>query len=502
MARADDRLPFDGVQVHTVYSGLIPNASSTAFLAMRTSGDHSHSSATSDAMQNLIHIASDRVDQDILLSLKATPLARLYLRTLRRFPLFKSLDIFLWSAGIPKILIGARRSISFLRIFPFYPHGAVLTPYLCAKPSHYLEKTTLLNQEASVIPSPVVYQPRGSHVLIGPQNSVFPPIQCVRISQAFAYGGTNLLFGKHSVYCHDLYKFRYDYTGEELHGRHFLFAPIRRLYNVRPDPTPFPLAEAMACLDACAHNYAHFLTEVLPRINLFCNTNHDRSIPIIIDDGLHRNIVDAVRLIVGPERIIYQLPVAKSVFCQTLWTVTATGYVPFDQRNSSLHNLSQGTFSCQALMALRDHPAISALRARSDGELAPERIFVKRNSSVRKLINEPQIEPILAALGFISIDPQELSFVDQVRLFSHAKVVVGVTGAAMANAIFCQPGTQVAVLMPIHRHMIYGYWPAMLAPFGISTTYILGNIVANHRRGIHGDFYIKPDSLYQFLAAI
>lgn len=59
--------------------------------------------------------------------------------------------------------------------------------------------------------------------LTPPHNNYrFPSVYVAELSNAFVYGGTNLVFCRDAVICHDLYNFERDYTSEELHGRHLI----------------------------------------------------------------------------------------------------------------------------------------------------------------------------------------------------------------------------------------------------------------------------------------
>jgi len=67
------------------------------------------------------------------------------------------------------------------------------------------------------------------------------------------------------------------------------------------------------------------------------------------------------------------------------------------------------------------------------------RIFVSRSKTVgRHIINENDVMAALAPLGFVSYRMEDLSFSDQVRLFSQAEIVVAAHGAALTNIIFSQ----------------------------------------------------------------
>lgn len=99
-----------------------------------------------------------------------------------------------------------------------------------------------------------------------------------------------------------------------------------------------------------------------------------------------------------------------------------------------------------------------------------DRLFVRRVPGWRRgrdLHNEKAISERLSACGFVTIEPGSMSLDHQIALFSRAKHVVGVTGAAMTNIAFCNPGTKVTMLVPgtfpdtffwfiaQHRHLDY-----------------------------------------------
>jgi len=78
----------------------------------------------------------------------------------------------------------------------------------------------------------------------------------------------------------------------------------------------------------------------------------------------------------------------------------------------------------------------------------PAKIFVSRRSITQKsgghyraLQNEDHLAETLERLGFVVVEPELLPFEEQVRIFSNAKFIVGLGGAAMFNAVFASPGT-------------------------------------------------------------
>lgn len=325
---------------------------------------------------------------------------------------------------------------------------------------------------------------------------LFPPVYIAEIGDGIVYGGTNLVFVQDVVICHDLYDFDRDYTSEEFHGRHELDPGKMRIRLLRRDALAEIIPAAAVFVDACAANYAHWLSEVLPRIASFCSIVKFEKIPIIVNDGLHANIMDSLSAVVGSEREVIMLPVGVGIQVRTLYVTSVTGYVPFGKRGKLLdHN--HGLFHPSALDLLRRQ--IFKFTDKLQPIVSPKKIYLRRNSDVRKLINSLEIECQFALHGYQFVDVERLTFLEQVNLFVNADEIVAPTGAGLVNAIFCKPETRITIFMSKHENMIYRYWLSMYATFNFAITNILGRIEKNYHRGIHGDYSLALSDISEFL---
>ena len=84
--------------------------------------------------------------------------------------------------------------------------------------------------------------------------------------------------------------------------------------------------------------------------------------------------------------------------------------------------------------------------------LRAERVYLSRRSHahpMRILLNELELERALAARGFAIVRAERLRPAEQVALTRQARVVVGATGAGMANALFAEPGALVVDIQPL-----------------------------------------------------
>lgn len=143
--------------------------------------------------------------------------------------------------------------------------------------------------------------------------------------------------------------------------------------------------------------------------------------------------------------------------------------------------------------------SLVALRERWGVEARPEpptrRIFLHRSSSHRGVLNQHDLAGIAHEMGLEIVDPIELSWSEQRELFASAQLLVGASGAVMANYLLLSPGSRVLALtsQPLADFVL----PAALAEAaGARFTYLVGPSaaqLADHdvRSGwLHSDFTI------------
>lgn len=350
-----------------------------------------------------------------------------------------------------------------------------------------------------VTPEPKVFPRSCQKDLLSPHERFqFPDIYVVPINNGMIFGGSNLILAGGKVVCHDLYDFECDYTSEELHGRTLIQPKSRRIRLLVHDEWPERVPAAATFVDACAPNYAHWLTEVLPRVALFCGDERFQNIPIVVNDGLHRNILESLYLVTGPEREIITLPIGRALYCNRLYNTSASGYVPFGWRTNKPPGCAHGTFSPPALNMLRRH--LKGLVPNTEPRVWPEMIFLRRNSESRKIVNGINVEQLFLSRGYSIVEPEKLTFLEQVALFNNAKVIVGSSGAAMANMIFSPRESKVVILISKHPDTIYWYWQNIACVFGKSVIYSLGEISDGGAAGIHSSFNVNLDDLRSLLS--
>jgi capsular polysaccharide biosynthesis protein len=92
---------------------------------------------------------------------------------------------------------------------------------------------------------------------------------------------------------------------------------------------------------------------------------------------------------------------------------------------------------------------IRALRAMIDAagvaNHTSARIYIsRRRAAVRRILNEAEFAWLLEKNGFTLVELETMPWSKQVSLFSNAEMILAPHGAALANLVFCRPGTLVA----------------------------------------------------------
>lgn len=87
----------------------------------------------------------------------------------------------------------------------------------------------------------------------------------------------------------------------------------------------------------------------------------------------------------------------------------------------------------------------------------PEKIYIsRRDTTNRKILNEPLIEEMFKNRGYEVITLAGLSLSDQINYFAHAKKIVGAHGAGLTNICFSEPGTKLLeIQMPNYLNWCY-----------------------------------------------
>ncbi len=174
--------------------------------------------------------------------------------------------------------------------------------------------------------------------------------------------------------------------------------------------------------------YYHWLFNWCPRLlvleKLAPEVFHDPSVMFMID---HRAAIEPYRsfllaLGIPQERIFF----ADDAYDYQLEEAILVSFLPQTKYYPEIVK----QFASKVVAGLKSDEPMQTRR---------RRIFISRqkfDTPKRRIANIDVIEPLLLTYGFEPVILEDLSVVEQIRLFSQAEAVIGVHGAGLANMIF------------------------------------------------------------------
>ena len=150
------------------------------------------------------------------------------------------------------------------------------------------------------------------------------------------------------------------------------------------------------------------------------------------------------------------------------------------------HRTEDLQFNVNALRDLRNY-----LLPYSSHREFPKRIFMSRKTaSSRKSFIEDAVIQLLSEFGFEVIVADTLSIADQISLFNQAEWIIGGTGAAFTNLLYCRNTTK--VILFIRARHLYSAFSTIASALGISLLHLTEEDTNKHivREDIHSSFEI------------
>lgn len=217
----------------------------------------------------------------------------------------------------------------------------------------------------------------------------------------------------------------------ELRGRQQISPHVNHIFKIKYFNKPRKIQGAVFTLltgGGGLDNYFHWLFDVLPRLHL------------LKASGLYN---DVKFFLVPNYKFPYQIDTLNLLGIAKEQVIDATTcmHLQADQLIASSPHRNAGQMEKWACDFLRD----SFIPAdHDDKDALPKFIYISRNDSKsRNVLNEAALVRLLEGYGCKTVSLTGLTFLDQVRLFNNADVIISPHGAGLANLVFCKPGTRI-----------------------------------------------------------
>ena len=328
----------------------------------------------------------------------------------------------------------------------------------------------------------------------------YPPIEIRHYCRAAVIGGTNFIKQRDVVTYPNLFDPIRDVPPIESFGMGRVLKDGNAI-ELSISRASRSVYGAASLLGQCTGNYAHWLTETLPKLLILNERDEYNDIPILMDSWIHNVFYDSVALFGRKGNDVIRIKRWESVSMGCVVDVTPTAYVPPEYRIFKEHGLwpearaKDFPFSRFSLNLLRQK-ALDLLDKKGVQEsgTGDKKIYLRRtreaSGNPRHCTNIGAVEKIVKKHGFEIVEPSRLSLVEQMALFHDAKIIVSPVGAALANLVFTKPGCQILALSPYYTNANYYYFSNLMGVLGHDLYYVLGDQITNHGHPAHRDYNV------------
>ena len=231
-----------------------------------------------------------------------------------------------------------------------------------------------------------------------------------------------------------------------------------------------------------AHNFYHFIVDLVPRIRLLKKFDKDifnKNYPIVtntINTNFHKEYFKAFGInlnncVTFPNKDNLGNPILAEKF-------------GFKFKNAILPSSPGviGVISPKTIDFINEH--IKPSKDFSKGE----KIFLNRKGgTTRDLENLNEIENFLIEKGFTSINASDFSLQEQASIFYNAKIIVSAHGSALTNIMYCKPDT--TIIEFFNTKYVIGSFHAMSNFKKLNYNCIIGNgedwVIESRLIGLH-----------------
>jgi len=242
-------------------------------------------------------------------------------------------------------------------------------------------------------------------------------------------------------------------------------------------------------------NYYHWVVEILPKFQFIHSLPSPYSnYPLLISEDIERisTFKETLGLFMSDCEVIV-LKKDRSYVIGNLVYIDSPSNLPFNLRKKERFNISYSHISGDSLKYIRKVALAKINNYTHQDVVITKRIFLCRMNK-RRRYNENDVFKCLAVYGFKKVYMEDLSFEEQVAVIHQAEWIVGPTGAAWTNLIFCQPGAKCLCWMA-EEYGEFSAYSTIARLVGADLRYILYKTGARSTGELYGKDYTLDVSM-------
>ena len=183
-----------------------------------------------------------------------------------------------------------------------------------------------------------------------------------------------------------------------------------------------------------SNSYYHSFYDSLQKLFIIDSLDIKPNVPLIVDIEIKSipQLFEIFMLLNKKKRDVIWVEKGSVLMVDKLYYLNSVHIQPHQIKKSNKIKCADFKYDITALRSFRE----ACLKIK-DQQAYPQKLFLSRRGHTRRKYNEDDVIKVVRRHGFEIIYPETYSFKQQVSLFNQADVIVGPTGAAFTNIIFC-----------------------------------------------------------------
>jgi capsular polysaccharide biosynthesis protein len=233
-------------------------------------------------------------------------------------------------------------------------------------------------------------------------------------------------------------------------------------------------------------NYYHWMVEILTKLEFLTKLpEHYQKYPLLVSEdavGIP-SFKEALDLLGGGREIVV-LKRESSYVVDELVYVNSPNNLPFNLFGNQKYSCSYVAIDSGSIDYIRKM-ALENSQATATHQSYPRKIFLCRRTE-RRNYNQNEVFTYLSKFGFVKVFMEDLSFFEQARTAHYADYIVGPTGAAWTNLIFCRSSAKMLCWMA-EEYGDFSAYSSIAGIIGADLRYF------TYKAGVHsaGELYSK-----------
>ncbi len=258
------------------------------------------------------------------------------------------------------------------------------------------------------------------------------------------------------------------------------------------------ISKGLMILTPGANNLYHCIFDCMMKLFVINKFLILPDYPLLLDESLTKipQLMEVFNLLVPNNREVVWIKNNQTFKIKDLAYIPSVNFIPFQVKDFSSIKLTDFRFNTTLLSEFRDY-----LLPFQSEEKYPRKIFLSRKGYSRRSYNENELMEVIWRHGFEIVHPENLSYRQQMSLFHGADIIIGPTGAAFTNILFCKPSCTSVCLMGVDINL-----PIFTAGAYVSKSrlvYLIGEFTGkNLRYKIQSPYRIDPNRLDKLLSNI